>query len=636
MRVVLNVIAVVAALIAVVPCAQSQSTPDDPLRHGHALLIGISKYKHGWADLVDVPLQLDALQKGLSKHFDTVEKVEDLETEQLRQKINAFVRSYGNDSNARLFIYYAGHGYTEVIAQFNENRGYITGTDTPPIDGTAGSYTAARLRAISMAEIRALLQETLARHVLFLFDSCFAGTIFTTRGTNDPPPVLTQDTVARLMTKPARDFITAGKANERVPAHSPIPAFFLAAINGAADRYNHGVISASDIHAFLRDRVLRLPQVNLTPQGGRLPDPSFAEGEFLFRITPALPRILEAAPKPGTLEGAPNPGDQPKLIFSSWSKSCLLDREANGKQTCTSKEGRVESGMKVVGAELVQRYGKRAILRITLPLGMSLQPGTRAIIDNGQPLTAPYTDCFSDGCVAEYEVTDELVAKLKTGHGLALQGINGSGQPISLVLPLADFAKAHDGPPMPQMTAESKRGQPASSLSERQQLIFSPWTKFCLKGQEANAKQVCFTAKDGRVESGMPVVAAVLIEPENEPKKVLRVTLPLGTSLRPGARVIVDNGQPMTEPYVICFNNGCMADYEASGELIGRLKKGQGLVIQGIKGAGQPISLVVPLTDFAKAYDGPPTDPKKFEEQQKQLQEDLQRRAQETTRGRAR
>ena len=177
--------------------------------------------------------------------------------------------------------------------------------------------------------------------------------------------------------------------------------------------------------------------------------------------------------------------------------------------------------------------------------------------------------------------------------------------------------------------APAPQGQPQAQAGDQPQLIFSPWTKFCLKGQEANAKQVCFTGKDGRVRSGMPVVAAVLIEPENEPKKVLRVTLPLGMSIQPGTRVIVDSGQPMTGPYVICFNNGCMADYEASGELIGKLKKGQGLVIQGINGAGQPISLVVPLTDFAKAYDGPPTDPKKFEEQQKQLQDELQKRAED-------
>jgi invasion protein IalB len=171
--------------------------------------------------------------------------------------------------------------------------------------------------------------------------------------------------------------------------------------------------------------------------------------------------------------------------------------------------------------------------------------------------------------------------------------------------------------------------QPQAGAGDQPQLIYSPWTKFCLKGQEANAQQVCFTGKDGRIETGQPVVAAVLIEPEGEAKKILRVTLPLGMQLPQGTRVIVDQGQPMNAPYIICFTNGCMADYEASGELIGKLKKGQGLVVQGINSQGQAVSLVLPLGDFGKAYDGPPTDPKVFEEQQKKLQDDLQKRAED-------
>jgi invasion protein IalB len=179
---------------------------------------------------------------------------------------------------------------------------------------------------------------------------------------------------------------------------------------------------------------------------------------------------------------------------------------------------------------------------------------------------------------------------------------------------------------------EAQQAPPAQGQAQgndQVQFIFSPWTKFCLKGQEANAKQVCFTGKDARIESGMPVVAAVLIEPEGEPKKILRVTLPLGMQLVHGTRVIIDQNQPMTAPYVICFTNGCMADYEASADMIGKMKTGQGLVVQAINSTGQPISLVLPLSDFAKAYDGPPTDPKVFEEQQKKLQEELQRRADE-------
>jgi len=175
-------------------------------------------------------------------------------------------------------------------------------------------------------------------------------------------------------------------------------------------------------------------------------------------------------------------------------------------------------------------------------------------------------------------------------------------------------------------------GAPAAAQPPEQQvqLIYAPWTKFCLKGQEAGAKQVCFTGKDGRIESGQPVIAAVIIEPEGEPKKLLRVTLPLGMQLVHGTRIIVDSNAPLQGPYVICFQNGCMSDYEATPELIASMKKGQNLVVQAINSNGAPLTLPLPLAgEFSKAYDGPPTDPKVFEENQKKLQEELQKRAEE-------
>lgn len=184
--------------------------------------------------------------------------------------------------------------------------------------------------------------------------------------------------------------------------------------------------------------------------------------------------------------------------------------------------------------------------------------------------------------------------------------------------------------PMPQQAAPVQAAPQQGAPQEQPQLIFSPWTKFCLKNdKDPNAKQVCFTGKDARIESGMPVIAAVLIEPEGQPQKILRVTLPLGMQLVHGTRVIIDQSQPMTAPYVICFTNGCMADYEATADMIAKMKKGQGLVVQAINAGGQPISLVLPLNDFAKAYDGPPTDPKVFEAQQQKLQEELQKRAED-------
>jgi hypothetical protein len=255
--------------------------PDDPLRHGRALLIGNSHYADPqWPELKDIPLQLRQLKKELDKHFNDVEIVENLDFSRLVDKINSFIRNDGNDRNARLLIYYSGHGYTELDTRRNQYAGYITAVDTPFY---GQNYDAARPKAIPMEMIRAPLEGAPAKSILFIFDSCFAGTIFTNRAGDAPRP-LTQDALEELMKKPARDFITAGRSDQTVPAHSPIPDLLIAALNGGADRFRQGVVSSLDIHAFLLAGVLGM-HINLTPGVGKLQNSAFQEGLFWFRVT---------------------------------------------------------------------------------------------------------------------------------------------------------------------------------------------------------------------------------------------------------------------------------------------------------------------------------------------------------------
>jgi invasion protein IalB len=188
-------------------------------------------------------------------------------------------------------------------------------------------------------------------------------------------------------------------------------------------------------------------------------------------------------------------------------------------------------------------------------------------------------------------------------------------------------------PPAPAPgTTQAQAAAPAQT--EMPQLIYSPWAKFCGKGNDPGAKEVCFTGKDARTEAGQPVVAAALIEPEGEQRKLFRVTLPSPLQLQYGTRIVIDKEAPISGAFFTCFANGCMADYEATPELVTKLKKGQMLQIQAINLAAAAITFPLPLSDnsgnsFQKANEGPPTDPKVFEEQQKKLQEDLQKRADE-------
>jgi len=194
--------------------------------------------------------------------------------------------------------------------------------------------------------------------------------------------------------------------------------------------------------------------------------------------------------------------------------------------------------------------------------------------------------------------------------------------PKAPAAPKAAPSPPQKGSPAPaqQKGAASAAGQQPSQ-PQQPQITFSPWAKVCPKPSEANSQKVCFTGKDGRVEAGVPLVAAVVIEAEGQSKKMLRITVPLGMALPPGTRVIIDDGQPISAPYVTCIPNGCMADYEASQELIDHMKKGKGLALQAISGNGQPVNIILPLAEFAKAHDGPPMDPKDFEEQQRKLQQ---------------
>jgi len=192
--------------------------------------------------------------------------------------------------------------------------------------------------------------------------------------------------------------------------------------------------------------------------------------------------------------------------------------------------------------------------------------------------------------------------------------------------PKAPAQKQAPAAPAQQQAPAAPNGQQAAG--EAPQLMYSPWMKVCGKGPDTNNKQVCVVTKDGRLENGMPVAIVQLFEPEGE-QKVLRITVPLGMQIQHGTRMIIDQGAPAQQPYKICFPVGCMSDYPVTDDMMKQLKTGQMITVQAINMQGTPISLPLPLVDFAKAYDGPATDPKAFEEQQRKLQEELQKKAEE-------
>ncbi|WID97017.1 invasion associated locus B family protein [Bosea vestrisii] len=154
------------------------------------------------------------------------------------------------------------------------------------------------------------------------------------------------------------------------------------------------------------------------------------------------------------------------------------------------------------------------------------------------------------------------------------------------------------------------------------------WTKVCGKDQAAN-KEICYTTRDFVSDQGQPVLAVAIYDVKGDPNKIVRFLMPLGLLLQPGIRFGVDTAQPTPGRYAICFPNGCFAEAQVKDDFINAMKKGTNLNISVQNQAAREVSFSIPLSDFAKGFDGAPIDPKVLEEQQKALQDELAKRQEE-------
>jgi invasion protein IalB len=168
--------------------------------------------------------------------------------------------------------------------------------------------------------------------------------------------------------------------------------------------------------------------------------------------------------------------------------------------------------------------------------------------------------------------------------------------------------------------------QPLTSVPAQPEFNFSAWTKSCF---EQAGKKYCGVLSKAQVKTGQVAVAVALVESVDGTQRLLRLTLPLGVRLEPGTRIMVDEDTPTEGYYIVCLASGCVSNYEINSDFIDKLKKGQKLTIQAINPGGYPISISLPLADFAKSYDGRPTDENALADSQKKLQEELERRAEQ-------
>jgi hypothetical protein len=243
-------------------------------RESYALVVGNGEYAKGWDKLPGAVQDVKEVAAALERQGFKVTLKTNLTREQFSRTFAEFSARYGKAPDNRLLFYYAGHGYTEKTAS-DDVIGYLVMVDAPLPEKDEVGFS---LAAVDMQGIVSQAKTIRAKHVLFLFDSCFSGTVLNFRDRVVPRGVT--DSIGN----PVRQFITAGSANEPVPDRSVFKQAFLDVLEGRDAKPLPGeYLTGEELGFYLKHKV---PEYNPNqhPQYGKIRDPKLDKGDFVFVV----------------------------------------------------------------------------------------------------------------------------------------------------------------------------------------------------------------------------------------------------------------------------------------------------------------------------------------------------------------
>ena len=148
---------------------------------------------------------------------------------------------------------------------------------------------------------------------------------------------------------------------------------------------------------------------------------------------------------------------QQQQIPQGWFKACTKQEDidiCNVQNIMTAQTGQL-----VTGVSLIELKGKinRKVFQVTVPSGRMVMPGIGLQIDGGKTQKLDYVICFPDRCIAEAQLSDQLVANFKKGSTLTLTSVNFQNQPNPIKVTLEGFTGAYDGPALQQSDIEDRQ-----------------------------------------------------------------------------------------------------------------------------------------------------------------------------------
>jgi invasion protein IalB len=135
-----------------------------------------------------------------------------------------------------------------------------------------------------------------------------------------------------------------------------------------------------------------------------------------------------------------------RSVYGDWQIRCETPPGAHNEQCAlmqsVTAEDRPNVGLTVLVLKLADL--KSRLLRVVAPLGVILPSGLGLKIDNADVGRAGFVKCLPNGCMAEINMDDALVAKLRSGQSATFIIFQSPEEGIGFPMSLKGFGDGYD------------------------------------------------------------------------------------------------------------------------------------------------------------------------------------------------
>ena len=227
-----------------------------------ALIITASTYERHGSGWPDIPNEKegDDLHVALKRQGFDSRRINHVMAGQLLKEMQDFCAKNGT-KDARLLMYFAGHGWTPPGGVI----GYIVPEDGADYEKEEKKF---RQQSVSTDEILKLSHTCRAKHLIFIFDSCFSAALFKTRSKALTAKSLPSVILLEDLGRKARQFITSTDEKTKAPAKSIFTPELVKALDGNAAIPGLGIVTGKSLALWLRRVVSSSQETPTVPQFG--------------------------------------------------------------------------------------------------------------------------------------------------------------------------------------------------------------------------------------------------------------------------------------------------------------------------------------------------------------------------------